>query len=200
MVDDTTTTAPQRGTGLAFVRHWDWVADKGLMPRNTALSIRTSVQKILSIDDAWEEADVTHLDIDALIARFRNLSRLAPNSLATYESRFRSGLASYLDYLDSPASYQPKGRKKAVRDEVARVKPAGRRREGPADHAEPPQPTQQVSSTRLVVYPFPVRPEVFAELKLPADLTTDEANRLAAFLKAVALSDTDSGPAPRRVD
>ncbi|MHB8719238.1 MAG: hypothetical protein ACYDAC_10165 [Candidatus Dormibacteria bacterium] len=34
-----------------------------------------------------------------------------------------------------------------------------------------------------------MRPEIFAELKLPADLTVDEATRLSAFLKAIALSD-----------
>ena len=50
------------------------------------------------------------------------------------------------------------------------------------------------SSAKLVVYPFPVRPDVFAELKLPADLTIDEALRLGAFLKALALSDATSGP------
>jgi hypothetical protein len=49
------------------------------------------------------------------------------------------------------------------------------------------------STTKLVVYPFPVRPDVFAELKLPADLTVDEALRLSAFLKAVALSEPGGG-------
>ena len=49
------------------------------------------------------------------------------------------------------------------------------------------------STTKLVVYPFPVRPNVFAELKLPADLTVDEASRLCAFLKAISLSDGDGG-------
>jgi hypothetical protein len=188
---DQPTSAPQRGTGLAFVQHWDWVAEKGLMPQNTALSIRTSVSKILGIDENWESLDVRQLDAEALIARFRNLSHLAPKSLATYESRFRSGLASYLAYLDNPASYQPKGRKQAPRDE----KPgATSRKPGTGSRLVPqgqPSPTPHLptTSTRLVVYPFPVRPDVFAELKLPADLTLDEATRLSAFLKALALAE-----------
>jgi hypothetical protein len=49
------------------------------------------------------------------------------------------------------------------------------------------------STAKLVVYPFPVRPDVFAELKLPADLTAEEALRLGAFLKAIALSDAGGG-------
>ena len=112
-------SSPQRGTGLAFVQHWDWVAEKGLLPKNTALSIRTSVSKILGIEEEWESVDVRRLDVDALIARFRNASNLAPNSLATYKSRFRTGLASYLAYLDNPTSYQPKGRRRSVREDGA---------------------------------------------------------------------------------
>ena len=192
---DQTTSAPQRGTGLAFVQHWDWVAEKGLMPQNTALSIRTSVSKILGIDENWESVDVRQLDVDSLIARFRNLSHLAPNSLATYESRFRSGLASYLAYLDNPVSYQPKGRKQSPREEkpgATMRKPASRAGRVQQDQP-PPVPHLPTSGTRLVVYPFPVRPDVFAELKLPADLTLDEATRLGAFLKAVALTEPVGG-------
>jgi hypothetical protein len=194
MVDELP-SSPQRGTGLAFVQHWDWVADKGLMPRNTALSIRTSVSKILQIDRDWESVDVRQVDVDALISRFRNLSELAPNSLATYESRFRSGLASYLTYLDNPTSYQPKVRRHAQREEKpgtkARKLPASRRT---VPEEQPAVASHAATSPKLVVYPFPVRPDVFAELKLPADLTLDEASRLSSFLKAIAMADGDSGP------
>lgn len=183
-------SAPQRGTGLAFVQHWDWVAEKGLIPRASALATRAAVSQILKIDDNWESTDVRQLDVDSVIARYRNLSKLAPASLATYESRFRSGRESYLTYLDNPASYQPRGRKPAQRN--------GKPRPGPKNEAArqptpggPGSPRGRVpsSGTKLVVYPFPVRPEVFAELKLPADLTVEEALRLGKFLEAIALSD-----------
>lgn len=183
--------APQRGTGLAFVQHWDWVAERGLMPRNTAIGIRAAVSQILKIEPDWESVDVRQLDIEAMLGRFHNLSRLAPNSLAAYESRFRSGLASYLAYLDSPTSYQPKVRKHASGQERPGSTP-NKTKAGPQPVAEAPLRTTQVSSTgptaKLVVYPFPVRPDVFAELKLPADLTAEEATRLGTFLKAVALT------------
>ena len=165
------------------------------MPASTARAIRAAVSQILKIDDNWESVDVRGLDVDSLIGRFRNLSKLAPGSLATYESRFRSGLESYLAYLDNPTSYQPRARKPAQRDE----KPASKSR-----NTATAQPTARSSGSssnvpfassgaKLVVYPFPVRPNVFAELKLPADLTVDEASRLSAFLKAVALSDGSGG-------
>lgn len=56
----------------------------------------------------------------------------------------------------------------------------------------PPAAPVATGSARLVVYPFPVRSDVFAELKLPADLTVSEARRIGKFLEAVALSGDDS--------
>lgn len=164
------------------------------MPRNTAMSVRAAVSQILKIEAGWEGIDVRRLDADSLIARFRNLSKLSPGSLATYESRFRSGLSSYLSYLDNPTSYQPKARKQSLpREPGPQKSPSGRRRTGgggPVGAAErsPSLPTPVQAGVRLVVYPFPVRPDVFAELKLPADLTAEEAERLCGFLRSVALA------------
>jgi hypothetical protein len=193
-MNDQPASAPQRGTGLAFVRHWDWVAEKGLMAPASARAIRAAVSQILKIHDNWESVDVRSIDVEALFARFRNLSKIAPGSLAAYESRFRSGLQSYLAYLDNPASYQPKTRKPSLRDE--KPTPRSKIKSTASTLPRPAQPGQSVmssSTTKLVVYPFPVRPDVFAELKLPADLTVDEALRLSAFLKAVALSEPGGG-------
>lgn len=191
LMNDQPASAPQRGTGLAFVRHWDWVAEKGLMAPASARAIRAAVSQILKIDDNWESVDVRNLDVDSLFARFRNLSKIAPGSLAAYESRFRSGLQSYLAYLDNPTSYQPKTRKAAPRDDRATPKSKGTPPVvSPVATPGSTSPAPMTgSTTKLVVYPFPVRPDVFAELKLPADLTVDEALRLSAFLKAVALSE-----------
>jgi hypothetical protein len=194
-MNDQPASAPQRGTGLAFVRHWDWVAEKGLMAPASARAIRAAVSQILKIDDNWENVDVRSIEVEALFARFRNLSKIAPGSLAAYESRFRSGLQSYLAYLDNPTSYQPKTRKAGQRDDKTTLKSKTRHQaDASAGSPRPPIPAPIVSSTaKLIVYPFPVRPDVFAELKLPADLTLDEASRLGAFLKAVALSDPGGG-------
>lgn len=193
-MNDQPPSAPQRGTGLAFVKHWDWVAEKGLMPAATAHATRAAVSQILKIDENWENIDVSRLDVDSLIGRFRNLSKLAPGSLATYESRFRSGLESYLSYLDNPASYQPRARKSTQRDDKPSSKTKVKAQSQnalatPASALNPPTG----SAAKLVVYPFPVRPDVFAELKLPADLTGEEAFRLSAFLKALALSGGNGG-------
>jgi hypothetical protein len=191
---DSPPSAPPRGTGLAFVQHWVWVADKGLMPRATALAIRAAASQILKIESDWESLDVRSLNVDGLIGRFRNVSKVAPGSLATYESRFRSGLSSYLAYLDNPASYQPKGRRPIRNDNPrSRSKTSEISDQAKAHEDSGPAATGslQVEAARLVVYPFQVRRGVFAELKLPADLTIDEARRLGKFIEAAALTGAD---------
>ncbi|HVC22908.1 MAG TPA: hypothetical protein VNH82_05725, partial [Candidatus Dormibacteraeota bacterium] len=97
-MNDQPPSAPQRGTGLAFVQHWDWVAEAGCRPA-MAHAYRAAVSQILKLDHGREDLEVQGLDVDALISRFRNLSSLSPTSLSTYESRFRSALASYVSYL-----------------------------------------------------------------------------------------------------
>src|SRR5215471_227360 len=192
IMNDRPQSVAPRGTGLDFVHHWDWVAKQGLMPRNTAMSIRAAASQVLKLEQEWESVDVRQLDVDGLLMRFRNVSRLSPTSLATYESRFRSGLESYLAYLDNPTTYRPKGRR-TVRSSSERAIAVEASR--PAAHVTSPVSSSPViaGGARLVVYPFPVRADLFAELKLPADLTLTEARRMGRFLETIAISDDDHG-------
>ena len=164
------------------------------MPASTARAIRASVSQILKIDDNWESVDVRGLDVNSLIGRFRNFVvaleawlHTNPGSAQASSPTLRTstiprlisqGLANLLSAMKSrPRSRRtqtPLKRQLAVRVVLFNVPLPG-------------------SGAKLVVYPFPVRPNVFAELKLPADLTVDEALRLSAFLKAVALSDGSGG-------
>jgi len=44
-----------------------------------------------------------------------------------------------------------------------------------------------MAEVRMMTYPFSVREDVVAELRLPVDLTPKEAERLAQFIAAIAL-------------
>ena len=53
----------------------------------------------------------------------------------------------------------------------------------------PPSPTtEEVPVRMLVEYPFPLRPGLQARLVLPEDLTDDEAERLTAYIRTLAVS------------
>src|ERR1700722_19933918 len=60
-------------TGRALVDHWSWAAEKGLMNKNTAGTLRAACSQILSsVDDNWETLDIRELNPDDAFRRFQN--------------------------------------------------------------------------------------------------------------------------------
>ena len=57
---------------------------------------------------------------------------------------------------------------------------------GPAAGAAP-APAVPVSRSWLIKHTYPLRPELLVPLSLPQDLTAQEAERLAAFIRALAV-------------
>lgn len=70
------------------------MVNQKLMPKATTRAYRAAVSQILKIDESWEEREVPGLDVDSPITRFRNHSALSPSGLRSYQSRFRSALAT----------------------------------------------------------------------------------------------------------
>lgn len=175
------------GTARAFVEHWDWVSARGLLNRNTALALRAAAGRVLQIEGSdWESVDVRNLDVEELLGRFANLAKqdFAPQSLATYQSRFRKALSLYAEYLNNPAGYRPHLRGRATAAAGIPVAPPDRGRSARSTISS------RVSSAKgsaMVKYPFPIRTGVLAELLLPVDLRPDEAGRLGAFITSLAV-------------
>ena len=58
------------------------------------------------------------------------------------------------------------------------------------------RPTPPRGRHRMITYPFCLRrepEEVWAELRLPSDMTTAEAERVAAYVRALALAAEEGG-------
>lgn len=168
-------------TGKALVDHWEWAASKGVMNKNTAMSLRTACIQVLSVVDNWESIDVKNLDIEATLTRFQNLrsKQFKPQVLETYKRRFRQAVSSFLEYLADPGSWKPTTRKAAA--QTARTEREPSRIE---DHAA--ASGGGVRSAGLVEYPFPLREDQTVRLFLPRDLKRAEVKRLAAFMTALA--------------
>ncbi len=170
------------GTGAGVAQHWNWAAKRGLMNDNTEGALRSACTQVLAVEENWESLDIRNLDVDDFVKRFENLRKkdFTPQSLATYGSRFRRAVKSYLDYLDNPTSWRFEGRERVPKSERDRQRPsASRTSKTPNDGY----------TVEMVTYPFPVRSGVMAEIVLPADLSSSEANRLAAFLESVAIDE-----------
>jgi hypothetical protein len=193
---------PQRGTGAALVAHWDWAAERGLMKKNTARSMKAAAKQVIAIEPEWERLQVADMDVEDLLARFRNITHIRPESIRAYESRFRQAVTSYMTYLNSPTTYRAPqrpgkqgsssatGEKRAGRNQAMRAaaEPPGGAGQKGSQHQDEGQPR-----ANLVTYPFPIRTGVLAELRLPVDLSVDEADRVATFVKALAMTRPNGG-------
>ncbi len=172
--------ADEQRTGKAFIEHWAWAADKGLMPRASAQSMAVSCRRVLEVDQDWENVDVLALDTDEFSQRFKTLRALdyKPSSLGDYASRFRRGVKSYRLFLADPSKWRfGSGTKKTT---AAKPRP---RKSPDSDAAE--NTDQQEAGLQQYVYPF--RPSVLATLTIPKDATAAEIRRLVAWAQTLAV-------------
>ena len=177
----------------AMVNHWDWAASEGLMTKATAATIATSCRRVLGVEPDWEMLDVQKLNVDYYISKFNRLKseQYKPRSLQNYVSRFRRAVASYLRYLDDPASWRfaPSHHRSASR---LGGSPSPQRQSH--HHGDERVNTMKKSSgTTLQEYAFPIRQDCMAKLVIPRDVKTSEINRLVAWVRTLAV---DYEPAP----
>jgi hypothetical protein len=175
-------------SGKAFVEFWTRRAERGDLNANTAGGLRAAVKAVLEVDEGWETLDVKALDVERMLVRFRNRAAndLKGESLRAYERRFRQAHRSFLEFVDNPAAWRPPAQA-----------PTNGKREGKKDRAatnatgeaEPVSlgPAPGVATANTIDYPFPLRDgALIARLRLPIDLTTDEADQLYTYIKALA--------------
>lgn len=175
-------------SGKAFVQHWTWAADKGLMNPNTAKALKAAAAQVLLVLDDWETVDIKTLNVEQTFKRFQNkrAKDFTPNSLDTYRSRFGKAVNLFLEYEKDPTSWHVPSQ--APRKE----KKTSEAPESPQSQA-PKQPQVQAQSVRppsqpgFVEYPFPLRDGKIAQLRLPIDLKKSDVARLTAFLSSLAI-------------
>ena len=184
---NTTASMPpsQDGTGAGLVGFCQWLAEQGLVSVRRADQLCQAVRRVLAPDPDWERLEVRRFDVDGLLERLATATTppLRVSTLNFYSSGFRKAVRWYLAYLDNPARFLASGAVPTQRRNRT-VPPAGG---PPAAH----QPAAAPSPS--LVYPFPLRGSHTIWLRLPADLTRDEAQRLATFIHALAM---DAQPPP----
>ena len=168
-------------SGKAFVDHWNWASDKGLMNQNTARGLRAAVSQVIKTLDDWEIVDVKTLNIDDTLIRFQNLRKkdFKPKVLETYKRRFRQAISSYLSYLEDPASWKPN-----TVERQPRGTSNGKKNETTKQAA---MTVRDLPAAGLVDYPFPLREGQVVRLTLPRDLKVAEVKRLTAFMSTLAV-------------
>ncbi|MBA7690932.1 hypothetical protein ES703_99468 [subsurface metagenome] len=95
----------------------DFVAEKGLMKRQTAVSYKKASKIVLGILNETETTDLSKINLESVIVRHRNLAagKISPTTLRTYESRTRAAVNAFLDYAKDPSSWKPSTKQRTRR-------------------------------------------------------------------------------------
>jgi hypothetical protein len=183
-------------TKSGLIEFHDYAVSKGLLKANTGNARKAAVSQIL--EDFGVDDDLTSINVPSEVLKYNNRhpGKLSPDSLTAYQQRVILALEEFKKYLANPLTYKGvTGRTPlAVNAKVGVKVKATLTDSKPAEPGTatietapvPKHPTSAVTDTSLMM-PFPLRPTFLAQLIIPRDLSKDEANRLCAFIQALAV-------------
>lgn len=165
----------------------DYLADKGLMQKNTVAARKAAVTKVLGILDDVEASDITTIDVEDAVSRFQRLHGrdYTPTSLIAYKSRLKSAVDDFLSYLNNPLAFRPSVQSRArMRTKTAREEQAESSSK-PERRSEQARPIAMPAAAGLIL-PIPIRPDLTVHVQgIPFDLTEAEARKIAAVVTAM---------------
>ncbi len=207
-------------TAAGCVEFLDAAAEKGWINPASAKALRVTFGKVMSIDDGWEQKDLRDLNLEEHFDRFRTLRRneYSDGSLRVYQSRFQQALRMYLarlnndqnwkSYGPSPRSSGGKGKVKTATTTseptttVASETPHAHNQEpinlDVVEQPIPPSPSNGYPPVRQIDHVFPLRDDLDVTVRLPRDLTSDEADALTTFISSLVRRPTAKDAYTRR--
>jgi hypothetical protein len=157
----------------------DYLTDKGYATSAQVNPWRTAVQKVFETveGESWESLDLTSIDLDDYLSRFQTLAgaQYKAESITAYKRRIRNAVDAHEHYIET-------GRPPTFRQGARKAKAEGK----PTAQAETvveATPNAGPSDDGLIDYPFVLKNGRRAILRLPARITSDDANRLSALLR-----------------
>jgi hypothetical protein len=167
---------------LEFLDH---AGNRGLMPAATAQALAVASRNVLGILTEDEKADLGRLDLDAVLKRFTNKrgKDFNPSSLKEYGRRVRRAVELFGRWREDPANFTVKTREGGTSRKRQREPENGV--VGTTDAQADPVPARIAGTYQSSL---PVRAGlVVTLLNVPYDLTDAEAQRLADFVKMLAI-------------
>ncbi len=163
----------------------DHAGDRGLMPVATAQALAVSTRNVLGVLSDQEKHDLSQQDLESVIKRFNNkrAKDFSPSSLKEYARRVHKAVDLFLEWRHDPANFTVKTRSTTSPRRKDKEKDLSTQ---PADNVADHDNTQ----TRPGTYhsAIPVRPGLVVTLSnVPYDLTRAEAERLASFVRMLAI-------------
>lgn len=184
----------QDGTGAGLLAFLDRIGSHGEINPATARALRAAAKSVLAIEADPDGVDVRGIDVDNVLDRFENLNRarMKDDSMATYRSRFRIAVAMYIAWLAKEPNWKSAGKRRPAKSASngGRHTSVRSRRSGRTEPVAETGVTKTVPSEepapRMVVYDMPLRRDLLVRITLPVDLTTADADRVAAFVRSLA--------------
>src|SRR5438105_1739339 len=167
---------------LGFLDH---AAERGLLPPATAQALAVASRNVIGVLSDDEMTEVRALDRDVVVKRFQNkrAKDFSTETLAEYRRRFRRALDLFLSWRSDPAKFHA----------PTRTTVAGRKRKSDDREMESDRPVRQTSLISTVPGTYqtavPLGPNRIINLSnVPSDLTSEEAERLALFVRMLAVT------------
>ena len=171
-----------------------YASERGLMPAATATALGVAVRNVLGVLDEDERRDLGGQDMDAVVKRFTNKRArdFNPTSLKEYGRRVRRALDLYESWRSDPANFSIKTRATNAGGKKQRNGVAGASSRLTADPSQPelrePVPAPLPPPGGGYTSAIPIRADwVVTVANVPVDLTAAEAERLAKFVRMLAV-------------
>ena len=166
---------------LDFLNH---AGDRGLMPTASARALAVATRNVFGVLEEDEQKNIGKLDLDAVIKRFNNKRArdFNPGSLKEYARRVRKAIELFEEWKSNPADFSVKTRT----SRRSKSEPSSEKISRPTNSF----PETQASTGQSGTYQssFPIRAgRVITLLNVPEDLTSAEAEKLAQFVKMLAV-------------
>jgi len=155
---------------------YDQVRREGKMQAPLSYARKSSLKTISKYLNDNEKNDVPTIDIDELAKRIEQSGEMDSNKIKQHMANLRRAIKEYMSYKENPDAWEPPSQRTRVEREDATKGNKGK------------------PKSKYLTYHFPLRPKVFVTLdSIPYDMTLDEAERLAAFIRMlVAPTPTES--------
>lgn len=169
---------------LSFLEH---ASDRGLMPVATATALGVACRNVFGVLSEDEKGDVRQLDLKSVAKRFHNkrAKDFSGETLREYERRVNRAVGLFLQWREDPANFRAPTRSTSL----------SRKRKSNSDsESEDETMARAAESAPLPAVPgtfqtaLPLGPDRIVTLvNVPVDLSAAEAERLAAFVRMLAV-------------
>lgn len=181
----------QSKTTTGLFEFCDYMVDKGYATAGAMEPWKTATKKILSAVDpgGYEQMDLSNIDLEDIQRRFETLTLTdyKHESQVTYGKRLSNAVNAYMEFLET--GKPPQLRK------ARQTSPKAEPKNNVRSIATPKSASDTRADSSLVKFPFPMADGTLAELNLPTRISKQDAERLATFVRTLAIEPQRQIPA-----